>query len=180
MSHNQENNPNQQLTDEEQQCLLKCYNEYCKSLSDTKPAMKQPSQNIFFFCKKHSNDKSWSSNIHGNCLKYIEIWQIDGGLLYTAKDVLSYLINLKPQNSGKHVNNAEHTSEVLLFGHWTDCNAYPMTVAGISKKVAALFNKYKDIQKYQCKKKSLKYWENMLVSKTSKRNCLTFMERATM
>ena len=47
----------------------------------------------------------------------------------------------------------------MLFGHWTVCNVYVMTVAGISKKVTALFNKYSDIQKNQCKKKSLKYWE---------------------
>ena len=124
--------------------------------------MKQPSRNTFFFFKKHNNDKSWSSNIHGsfkNCLKYTAIWTINGGLLFTAKDFFSYLINVKAQNSDKHFNNAEHTCEVMLFGHWTDCNAYPMTVAGISKKVTALFNKYRDIEKYQCQKKSLKYWE---------------------
>ena len=109
MSHNQENNQNQQLTDEEQQYLLKCYDEYCKSLSDTTPPMKQTSSNIFFFCKEHKNDKSCSSNHHGsckNCLKYRAIWKIDGGLLFTAKDVLSYLINLKTKT-------VESTSTIL-------------------------------------------------------------------
>lgn len=140
--NSQENNQNQQVTDEEHQYLLKWYEEFCKSLSDTTLSMKLPSKNIFFFCKEHNNNKSWSSNTHGSCinfLQYTTIWKTDGGLLFPVKYELSYLINLKAQNSGKHVNSAEHTCAIMLFRHWTDCNVYPMTVAGISKKVTALF-----------------------------------------
>ena len=51
MSNNQESNQNQQLTDEEQQYLLKCYDEYCKSLSDITPPMNSHQETYSSFAR---------------------------------------------------------------------------------------------------------------------------------
>ena len=109
MSNNQESNQNQQLTDEEQQYLLKCHNEYCKSLSYTTPPMNSYQETNSSFARSITTTNLGQATLMAaaKTSKYTAIWKIDGGLLFTAKDMLSYLTNLKAQNGGKHINNAK-------------------------------------------------------------------------
>ena len=84
--------------------------------------------------------------------------RIDGGLLFTGKDVLSRLLTLKAQNAGKQINNAMECA-VQLYCHWVHCNVYPITIQGIAYRIQTMFQAYSDIRKYDKKIKTSEFWK---------------------
>ena len=111
-------------------------------------------------CKEHQY-ASWTE-VNENCQKCIKYSivssiTIESGKLPTGKEVLSFLITKKAENTGKRVNN-EYECTIRLALHWIYCSVYPMTIQGIQKRLVKMLDDFKGLKK--CSSKTAKYWEN--------------------
>ena len=150
------------ISNDEKQRMMKCYDEYCESIitANVVPE-KLPARNNYFLCENHYGSDSWNEIVNGqckSCVRYCVITNVDGGLLFLGKDVMSFLLTLKSNSTGKH-ENAELLCAQRLFGHWTHCNVYPARILGeIMYKVKKMYDDYRYLKKYEKLKKTQNYW----------------------
>ena len=120
--------------------LKQQYDQYCERVySETlmnSGSRKLPPRNNYFLCKEHINDTQWSQDKHGRCnwcIRYGVGEIIMGGMLLTGQEVLSRLLTMKSQNSGRQVNN-EYECATELYCHWVNCNIYPISCKSIAER----------------------------------------------
>lgn len=134
----------------------------CSTPTSTKEKS-SPRNSSFFKCKEHytGKSKSWT-DINKSCAKCVNYSKaylnFPNGILPRGKEVLSYLLTLKHNNTGKRINN-EHECAMDLVLHWIFCNVYPVSVAAVKKHISTMFFDYNKLKKDTSESKGPTYWK---------------------
>ena len=134
---------------------------YCGTSSgkaDIQSPPKMPNRKNLFFCKTHILDKVWLDEKNGSCkscFKLVFQEKFYPGKLPLGTIVLSRLITLKENMTGKHAN-AEYDCAVELVLLWVYSTVYPLAVASVKTKLLRMFEAYRKLKKFS--RKSDSYW----------------------
>ena len=150
-----------QCKNDDFEVLITRASKYEKNVSDTTATASSTrtthrGKNIFL-CREHYNaigTWTWSaaSSDCNSCIKYETRKAFGNGTLPTGNEVMEYLLTLRTENNGLHVNSVGICSTDFAL-HWIYCTVYPYTLRGIEQSIKKMDDNYKQLKKSSSRKK---------------------------